>query len=481
MFGNAKNICKSLVKSITLLIFVLPKNSYIKADTYFVRNTASLLSGCHIYAYGCSLARNRKGLASFVVYIIKLSDPCQRTLKVASRYKVSALHLAHRSLSTNLPSSSSRAACSKKLRNLFAESRTLCTFAVRNVLYCKVHKTYPIRITAGFSGLFQSLVQYVSQTQREPRSFCIHTQSNFYYPCETLVKAVRPRIIVRVLHLAHRSLSTNLPSSSSRAACSKKLRNLFAELRTLCTFVSARMIYEGTAIIARFPRTYLVCRSCQRLGASLPFIHTLINFCFAKWQERTKVPARIIVPLLHLAHRSLSTNLPSSSSRAACSKKLRNLFAESRTLCTFVFGESTQLCHNVHTHYAYIKRCLLSTSACAVVSVLQNLTRQRLFCCPYITITFNDEWRTELKAPARSRVRLLHLAHRSLSTNLPSSSSSTCSRGGCSDLSHRRTYTAAGPRSSPNGATTWWPAGRHSLTRSWINSHCWNLSTKTVN
>ena len=57
---------------------------------------------------------------------------------------------------------------------LFAESNLLCIFVSANVLD-KVHKTYPIRIIAGFLGLFQSLVQCVCQNTREPRSFCVHT------------------------------------------------------------------------------------------------------------------------------------------------------------------------------------------------------------------------------------------------------------------------------------------------------------------
>lgn len=73
---------------------LLPKNSYIKADTYNSRYTASLLSGCHILAYGCSLARKRKGLASFLHTPKTLSDLCQRTLKVLSpRITVPAVHV----------------------------------------------------------------------------------------------------------------------------------------------------------------------------------------------------------------------------------------------------------------------------------------------------------------------------------------------------------------------------------------------------
>lgn len=91
MYFIEKYMGRNLAGSKTLLNIALPKNSYIKADTYLSRNTANLLSGCHIFAYGCSLARNRKGFASFVTYLTKLSDLCQRTLKVPVRNIVGLL------------------------------------------------------------------------------------------------------------------------------------------------------------------------------------------------------------------------------------------------------------------------------------------------------------------------------------------------------------------------------------------------------
>ena len=94
MYSNAKNTANYLAKSETLLYFVMPKNRLYRQCTYCNSHTASLLSRCHILR-GDSLARKRRGLASFVIYIAKLSDLCQRILKVASRYKVSTLRLLH--------------------------------------------------------------------------------------------------------------------------------------------------------------------------------------------------------------------------------------------------------------------------------------------------------------------------------------------------------------------------------------------------
>ena len=107
MYGNAKNMANYLAVSKEVANIAMPKNSYIKADTYLSRNTANLLSGCHIFAYGCSLARNRKGFASFVTYLTKLSDLCQRTLKVSARRTVRPLRLVPtvRNHSNSLPKS----------------------------------------------------------------------------------------------------------------------------------------------------------------------------------------------------------------------------------------------------------------------------------------------------------------------------------------------------------------------------------------
>lgn len=196
----------------------------------------------------------------------------------------------------------------KNMANYLAKSETLLTFVLPNK-----------RVNAYTKYIAYTFRAYPCSASTLRRCACLATKGgtpSFYIltklltnKCQTRSKASIQGIIVPVPHLLRLHAKVqHLSTALQRLNLSKKLANLFAELKTLCTFVSARMIYEGAAIIARFPRTYLVCRSCQRLGASLPFIHTLINFCFAKWQERTKVPARIIVPLLHPLY--LSQNTP---------------------------------------------------------------------------------------------------------------------------------------------------------------------------
>lgn len=182
----------------------------------------------------------------------------------------------------------------KNTANYLAKSETLRNIALPNK-----------RVNAYTKYIANTFWTYPCSASTLRRCACLATKggtSSLYIyltklltnKCQTRSKVAIPRITVTGLHLLHLLISYQSHSLS------KKLANLFAELKTLCIFVSARMIYEGTAIIARFPRTYLVCRSCQRLGASLPFIHTLINFCFAKWQERTKVSTRSTVRSLHL-------------------------------------------------------------------------------------------------------------------------------------------------------------------------------------
>ncbi len=102
MYGNAKNTANYLAKSETLPTFALPKLRCISSVHIFNSHTASLLSGVASICNGV-LANFRKGLASFVVYIIKLSDQCQNSLKVASRYKVSTLRLPYPYLSRIYP------------------------------------------------------------------------------------------------------------------------------------------------------------------------------------------------------------------------------------------------------------------------------------------------------------------------------------------------------------------------------------------
>lgn len=90
MYGNAKNIANYLAKSETLRNIALPKSRCHTENTYFCRNTANFLSGVISFDDG-TLASFREGFASFVTYIIKLSDQCQSPLKVELRRKASRL------------------------------------------------------------------------------------------------------------------------------------------------------------------------------------------------------------------------------------------------------------------------------------------------------------------------------------------------------------------------------------------------------
>lgn len=94
MQAAVKNMRKNLVVSKESAIFVMPKNHYNSEYTYFNRNNAGLLSRYYSLSSG-SLARKSEGARSFCIYIIKLSDLCQRTLKaVQQRIIVPALHLS---------------------------------------------------------------------------------------------------------------------------------------------------------------------------------------------------------------------------------------------------------------------------------------------------------------------------------------------------------------------------------------------------
>lgn len=254
----------------------------------------------------------------------------------------------------------------------------------------------------------------------------------------------------------------------------KNMANYLAKSETLLTFVLPnKRVNAYTKYIAYTFRAYPCSASTLRRCACLatkggtPSFYILTKLLTNKCQTRSKASIQgIIVPVPHLLRLHAKVqHLSTALQRLNLSKKLANLFAELKTLCTFVLGESTQLCHNVHTHYAYIKRCLLSTSACAVVSVLQNLTRQRLFCCPYITITFNDEWRTELKALwPRTIVTAVHSLH--LLISYQSHSLSNSSKVILPNLSRRKDYTVAPYPCSVSGAMMSLKATTHRCTNS---------------
>lgn len=224
MYGNVKNMANYLAKSETLRNIAVPKDRYENSVHIVTRIRRAYFRGVTSYRGGL-LAKIREGFASFVTYITKLSDQCQKTLKVELRRKASRLPYSLRNRLHLLISYQSHS-LSKKLANLFAELKTLCIFVSANVLN-KVHKTYLTRIIAGFSGLFHSLVQCVCQNTREPRSFCIHITTNFCYLWQTLTK-VSTRSTVRSLHLVPmvRNHSSSLPKPSLSNSSKVILPNL---------------------------------------------------------------------------------------------------------------------------------------------------------------------------------------------------------------------------------------------------------------
>lgn len=206
-------MAKNLVKSKTLPNIALPKNSYIKADTYSSRNTANLLSRCHIFAYGCSLARKRKEFASFVTYT-KLSDLCQRTLKAyRQRITVPATHphLPYSSRSTSATSPSAM----KNSANLFAEFETLRTFASARIL--KSVSDAVLYFIAKSRSAVSVSIQCSCQRKKGLRFFRVHTLTNFCFELWQEQTKVPTRSRVRSLHLL--SLPATSTSRSTSAAC----------------------------------------------------------------------------------------------------------------------------------------------------------------------------------------------------------------------------------------------------------------------
>lgn len=203
---------------------------------------------------------------------------------------------------------------------------------------------------------------------------------------------------------------SNAKNTANYLAKSETLLNIALRTGTIRT----SNVHSVDAITA-LSLVHFYVRSRDRfakLGGNASF-YTYINRIFddkcelvSRIRSRCKVRPWQTYSLRNRHHLSLSrtsTRNPYPSSLLRTLRKDRyamknsaKKFAELKTLRTFAFGEPMLLHHYVHSIYAYIKRCLLSTSAYANVSVLQNLTRQRLFCC--IFKTFNDEWRTELKA-----------------------------------------------------------------------------------
>ena len=96
MYTASKYMGQNLVKSETLPNIALPKDRRVSSVHISTRIRRAYFRGVTSYRGGL-LAKIREGFASFVTYITKLSDQCQKTLKVASpRTTVTGLHLCVR-------------------------------------------------------------------------------------------------------------------------------------------------------------------------------------------------------------------------------------------------------------------------------------------------------------------------------------------------------------------------------------------------
>ena len=169
-----KNIAENLAIRKNCVTLYCQKAIVVIANTYKERFKAC---PCDTSAICGSSFLAKEGDAPFFSYILTnlFFAKCQKAKQVVrprSIVRVPRLHVSTRvpSRPIGLYSHPTKSI----LQKLFAESNLLCIFVSANVLD-KVHKTYPIRIIAGFLGLFQSLVQCVCQNTREPRSFCVHT------------------------------------------------------------------------------------------------------------------------------------------------------------------------------------------------------------------------------------------------------------------------------------------------------------------
>lgn len=137
-------------------------------------------------------------------------------------------------------------------------------------------------------------------------------------------------------------------------------------------------------------------RSCEVLAnlRGVRSLFTYIKLVFNKCQNLTQAVTRgIIVPVLHpylngtsvfrtcsaicgtfrSNRKKLSTLTP-----MGLSKKLANLFAEFKTLCTFVMRTGALRTYKVHTKTRFW-RCPLSASTCVVATSSQNLGATPLF------------------------------------------------------------------------------------------------------
>ena len=161
--SNSSNYFANLfADSESLCIFVVGKRSSVHD---YQRHISKLLkvnwAQSRSTSTPCSRDRlpKQRGCALSLYTIFDLQ--WQTVSKLGVRHKVPIIRRTTHETGSNL---------SIILTNRLRIQKLCVSLSLANVL-SKVHKTYFNRITAGFLGLFHSLVQCVCQNTREPRSF----------------------------------------------------------------------------------------------------------------------------------------------------------------------------------------------------------------------------------------------------------------------------------------------------------------------
>ena len=192
----------------------------------------------------------------------------------------------------------------------------------------------------------------------------------------------------------------------------KNMTNYLVESETLPMFalpnVAIRNIirYIQSLFKAEFLLQYLTCCDIARLATkrgSALFLHTLTNFCLTKCQTWTKVPVRRIVTLLH-PYLSGKRFTVATSRKRNFPKKSTNLFAKSRTLCTFV---SANILKSISDTVIYFIAKTRSAVSVSVQCVCQNIKGLRFLCVHTLTNFCSEQWQTRTRVSTRRTVTSL--------------------------------------------------------------------------
>ncbi len=209
----------------------------------------------------------------------------------------------------------------KNTANYLAKSETLLNIALPKTLILGNISTYK-RLMGVFLLHFYTSSRGSLARLRDTLSFCIY--QTCVQICQRPTQAFEWGTIVPITHLVRRSAQAASRSiyptcgvfrsyrkRSSIILSPKNSVKIFAELKTLCTFVSARILKSiSDAVLyfiakSRSAVSVSIQCSCQRKkGLRFFCVHTLTDFCFELWQEQTKVANwGIIVPRPHLVRR----------------------------------------------------------------------------------------------------------------------------------------------------------------------------------